>query len=389
MKTYETEIAERAEKGTLRALHGLSERDGHHVSLDGRRLLNLSSNDYLGLATDLSLRDAFLSDKRIARFLEMGSSSSRLLTGNLPPYALLEKEIALQYGREKAALVFNSGYHANVGILPALAAKDDLILADKLCHASLIDGMRLSNATHLRYRHLDMEHLHTLLAKHRSSHERAFIVSESIFSMDGDQADLQQLVALRNEFDAFLYIDEAHAVGVRGKRGLGLCEESGLLSEVDIILGTFGKALASQGAFAVSTPLLRQYMVNTVRSLIYTTALPPLTVAWNLHVFRHSLEQTEARTHLSVLARQFGAALRGREKPVSPATHIIPYVIGSSRSATDAAQRLQDHGVLAFPIRPPPVPPGTSRLRFSLISAMTWQELQPIPGILASCNHIG
>lgn len=384
MNTYRNEITNRAEEGVLRRLHPLSNRDGHYVSLNGHRLLNLSSNDYLDLATDQALRETFFANPDIVPLLELGASSSRLLTGDLPPYALLEKEIALQYGHEKAALVFNSGYHANVGILPALASKRDLILADKLCHASLIDGMRLSNATHLRYRHLDMEHLRTLLATHRSSHERVFIVSESIFSMDGDQADLQQLVALRNEFDALLYIDEAHAVGVRGTRGLGLCEEADLLAEIDLILGTFGKALASQGAFAVSTPLLKEFMVNTVRSLIYTTALPPLTAAWNLHVFRHVLGQTTARAHLALLAGQFAAALGGQEQPAAPATHIIPYIIGSSRAAADAARVLQEHGILTFPIRPPTVPPGTSRLRFSLSAAMTWQELQPIPGILTS-----
>ena len=207
----------------------------------------------------------------------MTASASRLLTGNHPAYAALERDLSELYDG-RAATVFSSGYHTNVGICSAMAGKNDLFLADKLCHASLIDGMRLSGASLRRFRHLDYEHLETLLKKGSGEHRDVFIVSESVFSMDGDIADIERLVALKERYGATLIVDEAHAVGVFGERGLGVCERDGLTAEVDVLVGTFGKAWASFGAFAITDAVVRDYLINRMRPLIFTTALPPAVV---------------------------------------------------------------------------------------------------------------
>ena len=229
------------EAGNYRELRNV-QHNGFLIHCDGREMLNLSSNDYLGLASNPSLNEEFREETDV-KLLSYSASSSRLLSGNHEYYGLLEQDLRDMYGRE-GALVFTSGYHANIGILPALAGKRDLIIADKLVHASIIDGMRLADAEMMRYRHLDYEHLRELLFNHREKYENVFIVTESIFSMDGDVADLQELCDLKKEYDAFLYVDEAHAVGVRGTNGLGCCEEMGCIEDIDFIVGTFGKAFA-------------------------------------------------------------------------------------------------------------------------------------------------
>ena len=232
METYKKLLEELNQSGNLRCLP-LIEPQGKWIIRDGRRMLNLSSNDYLGLSRDTRLRKEFLT-RAMEKYLPLSSASSRLLTGNFPVYTELEELLASSYGKE-SALVFNSGYHANVGILPALADKDTLILADKLVHASLIDGIRLSGAAYKRFRHQDYEQAEHILQNSAHTYKRIILVTESIFSMDGDIADLQRLVRIKKQYpNALLYVDEAHAIGVRGKRGLGIAEESGTLRDIDL-----------------------------------------------------------------------------------------------------------------------------------------------------------
>ena len=281
--------------------------DGRHVIVNGARMLNLSSNDYLGLASDRSLREEFLRTLTPDTFLP-ASSSSRLLTGNFTVYEELEAELAHLFGTE-AALIFNSGYHANTGILPAVSDARTLILADKLVHASLIDGIRLSAAKCVRYRHNDLAQLERLLKEHHSAYRRIIIVTESIFSMDGDRADLQALAGLKRRYDnVLLYVDEAHAFGVRGKRGLGCAEESGCIRDIDFLVGTFGKAAASVGAYIVCRKTVREYLVNRMRTLIFTTGLPPVNIAWTLFVVRRLADMQERREHLAHIGRGFATA---------------------------------------------------------------------------------
>lgn len=355
--------------------------DGRHVIVNGARMLNLSSNDYLGLASDRSLREEFLRTLTPDTFLP-ASSSSRLLTGNFTVYEELETELAHLFGTE-AALIFNSGYHANTGILPAVSDARTLILADKLVHASLIDGIRLSAAKCVRYRHNDLAQLERLLKEHHSTYRRIIIVTESIFSMDGDRADLQALAGLKRRYDnVLLYVDEAHAFGVRGKRGLGCAEESGCIRDIDFLVGTFGKAAASVGAYIVCKKTVREYLVNRMRTLIFTTGLPPVNIAWTLFVVRRLADMQERREHLAHIGRTLREALQARGYTCLGASHIVPMIVGQSADTVLQAEALQRHGFYALPVRPPTVPEGTSRIRFSLTAEIRSEEIEELTNYL-------
>lgn len=347
---------------------------GKQIQVGEQSMLNLSSNDYLGLAEDLDLRRAFLDRLTPERFIPT-SSSSRLLTGNFSIYRTLEEQLAHLFGTE-AALVFNSGYHANMGILPAISDSNTLILADKLVHASLVDGIRLSTAKSIRFRHNDLEQVARLLDTHHAQFERIILVSESIFSMDGDEADLPRLVELKQRYpNVWLYIDEAHAVGVRGKRGLGCAEEHGCIQEIDFLVGTFGKALASVGAYLVCRQPIRDYLINKMRTLIFTTALPPINIEWTSFVLSQLEQFSDRREHLQRISRLLHDALARLGGPIVSSSHILPLLAGESREAVRLAGTLQDHGFYVLPVRPPTVPEGTSRLRFSLNANLTEEEI--------------
>ena len=351
--------------------------DGREVIVSGKRMLNLSSNDYLGLASDRTLREEFLRTLTPDTFLPT-SSSSRLLTGNFSVYEELEAELSHLFGTE-AALVFNSGYHANTGILPAVSDAQTLILADKLVHASLIDGIRLSAAKCIRYRHNDLKQLERLLKEHHTAYRQIIIVTESIFSMDGDQADLQTLVELKHRYDnVLLYVDEAHAFGVRGKQGLGCAEEGGCIRDVDFLVGTFGKAAASVGAYIVCKKVVREYLVNHMRTLIFATGLPPVNIAWTLFVVRRLADMQERREHLANISRMLREALQEHGYECPSTSHIVPMVVGPSADTILRAEALQRHGFYALPVRPPTVPEGTSRIRFSLTAEIRKEEIEEL-----------
>jgi 8-amino-7-oxononanoate synthase len=340
-------------------------------------LINLSSNDYLGITGDQSLKAEFLKKHKIIDW-NFSAASSRLLTGNSPEYEKLEKLLAQSYKRE-SCLIFNSGYHANIGILPALAGNRDLILADKLVHASIIDGLQLSKAEVRRFQHLNYDHLELLLKKYRNDYDQVFIVTESIFSMDGDLADLPALVSLKKQYGAYLYVDEAHALGVAGAQGLGLAEQCSLIPEIDFIVGTFGKALASVGAFVICDALYRDYLINTARSFIFTTALPPLNLAWTAFIFQKMLKMGNRRAQLNQLINDFSKRLN-----VPVQSHIIPLIIGENDEAVRVAEKLQVEGFYVLPIRHPTVPAGTARLRISLHAGLKSNELNNLTDLLLS-----
>lgn len=348
--------------------------DGRDVIVNGQRMLNLSSNDYLGLAADRRLREAFLETLTPDTFLPT-SSSSRLLTGNFTGYTKLEQELAQLFGTE-AALVFNSGYHANTGILPAVSDAQTLILADKLVHASLIDGIRLSAARCIRYRHNDLAQAERLVEEHHQTYSRIILVTESIFSMDGDEADLRALVALKKRYDnLLLYVDEAHAFGVRGPHGLGCAEEAGCIGDIDFLVGTFGKAAASAGAYIVCRQVVRDYLINRMRTFIFTTALPPVNIAWTLFIVRKLADMQERREHLAHIGRLLRDALTARSYACPSTSHIVPLMVGPSADTVLRADQLQRHGFYALPVRPPTVPEGTSRIRFSLTADVRADEI--------------
>lgn len=335
--------------------------------------VDLSSNDYLGLAVRADLQDAFFADSS-NRSLPMTSSASRLLAGAQRQYHMLEELLEELYHRP--ALLFNSGYHANLGIMQALATGDTLVVADKLVHASIIDGIMLSKAPFHRFRHNDYTHLERILAKDAARYSRVIVVTESVFSMDGDGTDIGRLVLLKKQYgNIMLYVDEAHAVGVVGPRGLGCVEQSGLLDDVDIVVGTFGKALASVGAFASVGAEIREYLVNKARSLIFSTAMSPMSAAWTRHMLLHSLTMQAERERLqSISCRLSDGLSRLSDKPVI-ASHIQPFIVGDARRAVELSQALERRGYRVLPIRTPTVPPGTERLRLSLNAALTDSDI--------------
>lgn len=347
--------------------------------IDTLELIDLCSNDYLGINSDAKLREEFLNDYN--KDFAFGAASSRLLSKSLEQHLHLEKKIAYSYKTE-SSLLFNSGYHANVGILSALPSSKDLIIADKLIHASVIDGSKLSSADFMRYRHLDYKHLEQLLIKHRNNYENVFIVTESIFSMDGDVADLMQLVKLKNCHNSFLYVDEAHALGVCGKQGLGCVEELDCISEVDFIVGTMGKAIASVGAFVACKQVFKDYLINHARAFIFSTALPPINIAWSTFIFEKMLNMVDQRKHLQKLSSQFAALIN-----IDSNTHIIPFIIGSNTDALAKSQLLKLQGYNVLPIRYPTVPKDTARLRFSLSANMTFEQLKPLQKVLVNLEN--
>ena len=335
---------------------------GRFVEYGGRQYVNMSSNDYLGLGGDVELQRRFL--ERAAaedRFL-MSNTASRLITGNSADYDELESAVASFYGG-KSTLVLGSGYLANAGILPAVTSKGDLVLADKLVHASLIDGLRLCECEWRRFNHNDMDHLESLLRKNRDGYDNVWVVTESVFSMDGDRAPLQTLVELKHRYNLKLYVDEAHAFGVYGAAGAGCAEAAGLDREVDIIMATFGKAVASYGAFAAVDPDVRELLVNRMRTLIFATALPPVVLQWTKMVLELMPSFADKRERL--------AKLVARIAPGDPgATHIIPVMAYGNAEAQAMAERFRAEGFWVTPIRYPTVPRGKARVRLSLSAAL-------------------
>lgn len=364
MNRYEEKLNALQSVGMLRSLPQV-EQIGNRVVKDGREMLNLSSNDYLGIADRMDFREEFLSDLTAKNF-RATSSSSRLLTGNFPSYDRLEKRLCELYHRD-AALIFNSGYHANIGILPAITDSHTLILADKLVHASIVDGINLSKAKCIRYRHNRYDQLTDLLEKSYSEYEQIIVVTESIFSMDGDRSDLLRLTALKKQYPSImLYVDEAHAVGVCGQQGLGCCEELGIIPDIDFLVGTFGKALASAGAFVVCSQTMKSYLINTMRSLIFTTALPPVVLDWSLFVLNKVVGMQQEREYLQRISRQVQCAVEAHNNGIVSESHIVPFLCGSAEKAVNTAVQMQRKGFYLLPVRPPTVPEGTSRLRISL-----------------------
>ena len=348
---------------------------GRYIMRENRKMLNMSSNDYLGLASNENLRQSFLLQYG-DNFPSFTSSSSRLLTGNFPVYTDLEQLIAQRFQRE-SALLFNSGYHANLGILPALTTTKSLILADKLVHASMIDGIRLSQCEFFRYRHNDYEHLKSLLEKNARKFDRTFIVTESVFSMDGDVVDLNYLVQLKKQFpNTYLYVDEAHAIGVYGKNGLGIAERANVIADIDLLVGTFGKALASMGAYVVCDQILKECLINQMRPLIFSTALPPFNVAWTHFIFERLPQLSKERTHLEQLSAFLRQEVEHRTQIMPSQTCIVPYILGENEATLAKAKALQEQGYYCLPIRPPTVPKGTSRIRLSLTADMTMDEVK-------------
>ncbi|PCN60317.1 8-amino-7-oxononanoate synthase [Acinetobacter sp. YT-02] len=379
---YAEQLDQLRQQGNFRQFRS-NQQQAKTIEIQQQQMLNLSSNDYLGLASDLRLREQFFDETPNAQRL-MSASSSRLLTGNFTVYEQLEATLTqLFHGR--AALLFNSGYHMNIGILPALADAKTLILADKLVHASMIDGIRLSSAKYLRYRHNDLAHLQQLLTQYHAdeNYERIIVVTESIFSMDGDETDLAALVALKQQFaKVMLYVDEAHAIGVRGQQGLGCAEQYGVIDAIDFLVGTFGKAVASIGGYLICDPIIRDYLINRMRPLIFSTAQPPICMAWTQFMLNQIVHMQAQRQHLAALSQYMQQGIRAKGFACPSTSQIVPVMIGDSTATVSKAQQLQAAGFYVMPVRPPTVPQGSSRLRICLNTQFETADLTQLLDLL-------
>jgi 8-amino-7-oxononanoate synthase len=371
MEGWKEFLEERERRELLRRLAPSSARAPGFAVRDGREYVDFSSNDYLGLSSHPALVRAA---REALETYGVGAGASRLMSGDLAIHHELEAAVASFKGSE-AALVFNSGYQANTGIVPALFGRGDGVFADQLCHASQLDGALLSRAKLLRFRHNDPEHLEMLLAKHRAAFRRALVMTESVFSMDGDRAPLSALLEASRRHRCLLIVDEAHATGVFGPQGRGCVEAEGLSGQVDLVMGTFSKALGGFGAYLAASRTVVTYLVNSARSFIYTTALPAAVIAADLAALRLCLAGETRGEELLRRAAAFRETLRAKGWTVGGESQIVPVAAGETARAVALSKSLAARGFLALPVRPPTVPEGSARLRFSLTAAHTDRQL--------------
>jgi 8-amino-7-oxononanoate synthase len=369
--TIQDELQALKKQSLYRRLRRVENAQGPVLVLDGREVINLSSNNYLGLANNAALAAA--AKEAIDRY-GCGSGASRLISGNMALHEELEERLAEFKGSE-SALVFNSGFQANTGILSTLAGDGDVILSDALNHASIIDGCRLSRARTVVYAHGDLDQLEAAL-KLAVHSRRRLIVTESIFSMDGDEAPLGGIVELAERHGAMVMVDEAHGTGLFGANGAGVVAKLGLGERVQVQMGTLGKALGGFGAYVAGSSALRELLINRCRSFIFTTSLPPAVMAMAIAAIDLVRREPERRETLWNNCRYLTENLRGLGLQAgASASAILPLIIGDARTCMKFSERLLERGVFAQGIRPPTVPPGTSRLRITVMATHTRAHL--------------
>lgn len=344
-----------------REMPGMLEGAGKYINVDGKEYLNLSSNNYLGLSELETVRDEA---RKAVDTYGTTSGASRIVTGNYKIYDDLERKMASFKNREKA-LVFNSGYAANLAVYTSICGRDTHVFSDKLNHASIIDGIKLSGAKHIRYKHNDMADLEALLEKYKDVKEKV-IATDTIFSMDGDVCPLYKIVSLAEKYGAMTVIDEAHATGVFG-RGRGYAHEIGLADQVDIHMGTFSKALGSFGGYVAADKVIIDFLRNKARSFIYSTSLPPAAVGATIGSLKHLAKYPEIGGRLLDAAEDLRFYLMGLGFDTGKSmTQIIPVILGDNKRALIAKEYLMEKGMYVAAIRPPTVPVNSARLRLSL-----------------------
>lgn len=346
--------------------------------------INLCSNDYLGLATDVGLKAAILDG--VSSNLQMGATGSRLLSGNSREWEQLEEEFA-QFAGTTDALYFSSGYLANIGLLSSLLEPDDRVFSDSLNHASIIDGIRLSRARKVIYPHRDLNALEDGLAQYEHEAGCKLIITESVFSMDGDRAPLKELLLLARKYHAQLVVDEAHATGVHGPQGRGLAAQLGVADELLAIVHTCSKALASMGAFVCSGATLNRFLVNRARPFIFSTAMPPYFAHQIRAALRIAVGADSERARLRETPERLRSLLQGAGfNTGASSSQIVPVILGDNESALHFAAELKKNGFTARAIRPPTVSPGSSRLRLSLTSKITAEKVDRLAGTMLAAK---
>lgn len=384
IKSIAEELAELKGRGLHRSERLVTGSQGSRICLDGREVLLFCSNNYLGLADHPRLKEAAID---AVRCYGVSSGAARLVSGTMELHRALEERLARFKGTE-GAIVFNGGYAANVGIIQALVGRGDTVYSDRLNHASIVDGCLLSRAGFVRYPHNDMTALRRLLEMHHGR-GRQLIVTDGVFSMDGDMAPLQELAALKREFGALLMVDDAHGTGVLGTGGRGSVELSGVAGDVDIQMGTLGKGLASFGAYAAATAEIVDYLRNRARSYIFSTSLPPAVLATSLAAIDlvESPEGHLQRERLTRHADWFRGALQGTGfDTMGSSTQIVPIMVGEPAPTMEFSRLLLDEGFFVQGIRPPTVPAGSCRLRCTLMATHTPEELA---AAVAAITRIG
>ena len=377
LEVLQAELQQRADQGLLRKRRVLQGMQGAHVVVDGERLLSFCSNDYLGLASHPALIAAM---SQAAGAAGAGSGASHLVTGHQEAHEALEQYLR-QFTGQPAVLLFTTGYMANLGIITALCNRDDVIFADKLNHASLNDGAVLSRATLKRYPHNDLASLERMLFQ--TNARRKLVVADAVFSMDGDLAPVPELLALCERYEAYLLLDDAHGFGILGENGRGILEYFGLSSPRIIYMATLGKAVGAAGAFVAGAEVLVEYLMQTARSYIYTTASPAPVAAAALAGVRQIAEDGRCRRHLHDLIHLFRSECRlQRWQRMESHTAIQPIIIGSNDEALRVSERLREQGILVPAIRPPTVPKGSARLRISLSAAHSEEDVRRLLHVL-------
>jgi 8-amino-7-oxononanoate synthase len=378
------ELLRLKEAGLYRRLRRVEGAQDSTLMLDGREVINFSSNNYLGLANHPALATA--AKAAIDRY-GCGSGASRLIAGNMTLHEELERKLA-EFKGTQAALVFNSGFQANTGILSTLAGAGDVIFSDALNHASIIDGCRLSRATTQVYGHCDLDQLENLL-KIAPARGGKLIVTETIFSMDGDEAPLVEIVRLAETYGALVMVDEAHATGIFGPNGAGIVAKLGLSERVPIQMGTLGKALGGFGAYVAGDDRLRELLINRCRSFIFTTALPPAVMAMALAAIDIVQREPERRQALLANCRMMSKGLENLGLPIrSSQSPILPLILGVATKCMELSDRLLQRGVFAQGIRPPTVPPGTARLRITLMATHSSKHIEDALEAFASLKEL-
>jgi 8-amino-7-oxononanoate synthase len=365
-----------------RQLRPVSGRRGAVLQTERGSVVDFASNDYLGLASDPRLMgDASIATSRVG----IGAAASRLIAGDTVEHEKLDRALA-EFFNAEAALSFSSGYSANVGIIPALVGRDDVIFADELNHASLIDGCRLSRATVHVYPHADTNALAQLFDHERAKHRRALIVTDGMFSMDGDLAPLNDIVPLARKHNAWTYVDDAHGVGVHGENGRGTIEELGLEGQIDITVGTLGKAFGAAGAFVVGSTVLREFLINRARSFIFSTGPMPAQAAAARSALGVVKSEAPLRQRLRANCRYLRVALatHGVHASGTPDSQIVPIIIGDAATTVAVGLSLLEQGFLVGAVRPPTVAPGTSRLRITVSAAHTHAQIDQLVNALST-----
>ncbi len=366
-------------KGQLRQIPDIQAKSDGKIVVAGKEYINYASNDYLGISTKDDLRKEFLKQNDSL----LSTASARLLTGSSPEYKHLEATIANIFNKE-AALIFNTGYQCNLGVISALIGRGDVVFSDKLNHASIIDGMQLAQGDFFRYRHFDYDNLEKLLESKRGQYRRALIVSESVFSMDGDIADIDKLIELKKKYNCLLMIDEAHAFCAAGETLAGISGGK----DIDIITATFGKAVGSFGAFCVSSEDIISYLINKARSFIFSTSIPPLNIAWSNWILNNKRDYLlSQKQKLQTLTGNVHKLLGSRDIKTPSESQIIPIIIGSNEETLKLSEKLRAEGYYIPAIRPPTVPEGTSRLRISLTADCKLEDFERLLDIIFSCKH--